>query len=110
MAVAKIVVTDIIKTGSLFADQGWDTDKSADNLAELKGRIIVDFLSEKYPGTEIFADIAIQNDGGQTRPLEVLLYQGGEESFPVVDKELQRQLTCLIDEAAADRNWAVRAE
>ena len=62
MAITRIIVVDFIMAGNLFQEQGYDLDQSADNLAELKGQIIVNYLEEKYPGVEIYADIAIQKE------------------------------------------------
>jgi len=110
MAISKIIVTDIIMAGSLFAEQGYDVEQSADSLAELKGQIIVGYLEQNYPDVEICADIAIQSQAGETRPLEVLVYSESGEVDGATSVALRAQLTERIAEGAADRAWAVRAE
>ncbi|ADW17619.1 hypothetical protein Despr_1464 [Desulfobulbus propionicus DSM 2032] len=110
MEITKIVVTDLIMAGGLFAEEGYDVEQSADNLADLKGQIIVGFLEEVYPGVEVYADIAIQRKAGQTRPLEVLAYSETKEIVPSVSAALREQLERRIAEASADLAWAVRQE
>ena len=110
MAISKIIVTDLIMAGGLFAEQGYDVEQSADNLAELKGQIIVDYLEQNYPDVEICADIAIQSQAGESRPLEVLAYSEASEVDAATSAALQKQLAERIAEGTADRAWAVRAE
>ncbi len=110
MAISKIIVTDMIMAGSLFAEQGYDVEQSADNLAELKGQIIVGYLEQNYPDVEICADIAIQSQAGESRPLEVLAYSESSEVDGAASVALQAQLAERIAEGTADRAWAVRAE
>jgi hypothetical protein len=110
MEVTKIVVTDLIMTDELFAEEGYDIEQSADNLADLKGQIIVGYLEEQYPGVEVYADIAIQRQADGPRPLEVLAYNEGGERIQAVSQALQAQLSERIAAVTADRSWAVRAE
>lgn len=110
MGITKIIVTDIIMTGNLFAEDGYDANQSADNLADLKGQIIVDYLEEKYPGAEIYADIAIQQEVEGPRPLEVLAYMENNETNPSESAAIQEQLCQRITEGTADYSWAVKSE
>lgn len=109
MAIAKIIVTDIIMAGSLFTEGGYDVEQSADNLAELKGQIIVEYLEGKYPGAEICADIAIQQDAGKPRPLEVLAFNEENAQDFQESAALQQQLSQRLAEGTAGISWAVAA-
>lgn len=109
MDVTKIEVTDIIMIGNLFREDGYDKNNSADNLAELKGKIITEYLADAYPDVEICVDIAIQQEAGAHRPLEVLVYNG-EESNRTVAATLQEQLSQKIEKGTADYSWAVKVE
>ena len=110
MEIAKIVVTDLIMAGGLFAEEGYDLEQSADNLAELKWQIIMDYLQEHYPEVEVYADIAIQKANEGKRPLEVLAYSVDGEVIAAASQQLQRALSQLIVEASADNAWAVRQQ
>ena len=110
MEIAKIVVTDLIMAGGLFTEEGYDLEQSADNLAELKWRIIMGYLEEQYPEVEVYADIAIQKVDEGKRPLEVLAYSADGEVIAAASQQLQRTLSQLIAEASADNAWAVRQQ
>lgn len=108
MAITKIEVSDMIMTGNLFSESGYDASKSADNLAELKGKIIMEYLTDEYPDVEICADIAIQQGTGRPRPLEVLVYAENNASDPAAAAALQEHLSRKIAEDTADCSWAVK--
>ena len=110
MEVTRILVTDLIMAGGLFAEEGYDIEQSADNLADLKGQIIVGYLEEQYPGVEVYADLAIQREDGGLRPLEVLAFSEGGERIAEVSALLQAKLSQRIAEGMADRSWAVRTK
>jgi len=110
VAITRIIVVDFIMAGSLMEEQGYDSEQSADNLAELKGQIIVDYLEAHYPGVEIYADIAIQKEGGPPRPLEVMVYVGEEEIDRRESAALQQRLMHRLTEGTAGSVWAVRSE
>ena len=110
MAITKIEVSDMIIIGNLFGENGYDESRSADNLAELKGKIITEYLADQYPEVEICADIAIQQGGGQPRPLEVLVYTENNENDPAEAAALQERLSQKIAENTADYSWAVKAK
>lgn len=110
MKINRIVVTDLIMSGGLFTETGYDLEQSADNLADLKGQIIMGYMQEHYPKVEVYADIAIQKDAQGIRPLEVLVYNEGGEMVPDASEALQEQLSALIAEGMADGAWAVRIQ
>jgi hypothetical protein len=108
VSIIRIIVADCIMAGSLFQEPGYDIEQSADNLAALKGEIIVDFLEGKYPGVEIYADIAIQKEAGAPRPLEVMAYVNEEVIDRSESAAIQQQLSQCVDEGTAGLSWAVR--
>jgi hypothetical protein len=108
MGITKIEVSDMIMTGNLFSEDGYDVSKSADNLAELKGKIIMEYLADEYPDVEICADIAIQQTTGRPRPLEVLVYMENNASNQAESAALQERLSQKIAEDTADYSWAVK--
>lgn len=110
MAIVRIIVVDFIMAGSLMEEQGYDSEQSADKLAELKGQIIVDYLEAHYPGVENYVDIAIQKEGGKPRPLEAMVYVGEEEIDRRESAVLQQQLMQRLAEGTAGVSWAVRSE
>lgn len=110
MAITQIIVVDYIMADSLMDEQGYDSERSADNLAELKGQVIVDYLEAHYPGVEIYADIAIQKGGGTPHPLEVMVYVGEEEVDRRESAALQQRLVQRLAERTAGLSWAVRSE
>lgn len=110
MEIHKIIVTDLIMSGGLFTEEGYDLEQSADNLADLKGQIIMEYLQEHYPTVELCADIAIQKEARGTRPLEVLAYNEGGEVIPAASASIQQQLSLLIADGIADGAWAVRIQ
>ena len=110
MEIAKIVVTDLIMAGGLFAEEGYDLEQSADNLAELNWQIIMDYLQEHYPEVEVYADIAIQQADEGKRPLEVLAFNAEGERVQEACVQMQHTLSQLIAEASADKAWAVRRQ
>jgi hypothetical protein len=110
MAVTKIEVSDMIMIGNLFSESGYDGEKSADNLAELKGKIITEHLADEYPDVEICADIAILQEAGRPRPLEVLVYIDNNEIDSKQSAALQKCLCQKIADATTDYSWAVKAK
>jgi hypothetical protein len=110
MTISKIIITDVIMTGSLFSEDGYDASRSGENLAALKGQIIIDYLESRYPGVEICADIAIQEAKGGGRPLEVLAYSENNENIRSESAELQEQLSQKIAEGTAGYSWAVKID
>ena len=110
MEIAKIVVTDLIMAGGLFTEEGYDLEQSADNLAELKWQIIMEYLQAHYPEVEVYADIAIQQADEGKRPLEVLAFTAEGERIQEACEQMQRTLSQLIAEASADKAWAVRRQ
>jgi len=111
VAITKIVVSDMIVTGKLFSESGYDASKSAENLAELKGDIITEYLDGEYPGVEIYADIAIiEQEAGGPRPLEVLVCTDDNRINPAESAALQERLSRKIAEGTADYCWAVKTE
>ncbi|WP_157470025.1 hypothetical protein [Desulfobulbus elongatus] len=109
MAITRIIVADCIMAGNLFQEEGFDVERSADNLADTRGQIIVDYLEAQYPGVEVCADIAIQREAGPGRPVEVIVYVGDEEIDQVAGVAIREQLTLRLAEGTADLAWAVRA-
>jgi hypothetical protein len=109
VAITRIVVADRIMAGSLFQEKGFDVERSADNLAETRGRIIVDYLAAEYPGVEICADIAIQKESGPTPPVEVIVYTGEEEVDHTASVVIRERLEPQLAADTTDRAWAVRA-
>ncbi len=111
MAVTKIIVSDMILTDNLLSESGYDISKSAENLAEMKGEVITEYLERKYPGVEIYADIAIlQQDANGPRPLEVLVCSDDNTINPKESVALQELLSRKIAEATADCSWAVKVQ
>ncbi len=110
MVITKIEVSDMITTDNLFNESGYDVSKSADNLAELRGQIIMQYLADEFPNVEICADIAIQQASGRPRPLEVLVYNENNETNKAESAALQARLSQKITEDTADYSWAVKAE
>ena len=78
--------------------------------AELRGKIIMQYLADEFPDVEICADIAIQQTSGRPRPLEVLVYNENNESNPAESATLQARLSQKITEDTADYSWAVKTE
>jgi len=110
MDIHKIVVTDLIMSAGLFAEGGYDLEQSADNLADLKGEIIMNYMQEYFPKVEVYADIAIQKDARGSRPLEVLAYNEGGEVIPAASESIQQQLAAAIADGIADGAWVVRMQ
>jgi len=96
--------------GSLFQEDGFDVGQSADNLADVRGQIIVDYLEKHYPGVEVCADIAIQQEPGPSRPLEVMAYVGEEVIDHAESAAIKEQLSRQLAEGTADLSWAVRVD
>jgi len=110
VAITRIIVADCIMAGNLFPEGGYDVGQSADNLADIRGQIIVDYLEGLHPGVEVYADIAIQREAGPSRPLEVIAYIGEEEIDHAESAAMQKQLTSRLAEGTADLSWAVRVD
>lgn len=108
VAIIRIVVADCIVAGNLFKEEGYDVEKSADNLADLRGQIIMDYLEAEYPGTEIYADIAIQREAGPERPVEVMAYESEECIDTAVSATIREHLQQLLGQRATDRSWVAR--
>ncbi|MDD2463546.1 MAG: hypothetical protein PHI97_06075 [Desulfobulbus sp.] len=110
MEIHKIVVTDLIMSGRLFTEEGYDLEQSADNLADIKGQIIMNFMQEHYPKVEVYADIAIQKEDQGNRPLEVMAYNEGGEIIRAASEAIAQQLSTLIADGIADGAWVVRVQ
>nr|WP_321467196.1 hypothetical protein [uncultured Desulfobulbus sp.] len=110
MEIHKIIVTDLIMSEGLLTKEDYDLEQSADNLADLKGQIIMNFMEANYPKVEVYADIAIQKEAEGSRPLEVLAYTEDGEIIPAASKMIQQQLVTLIADGTADGGWAVRVQ
>jgi len=108
VAITKIEISDMILAGTLFNESGYDLEKSAENLAELKGNIIIEHLEGLFPGVEICADIAIQMEDGKPWRLEVMVYNEKNEKNQEEANAILSQLTQKIAEGTADRSWAVK--
>lgn len=87
--------------GNLFTEEGYDLEQSADNLAEMRGQIIMDYLEGIYPGVEVCVDIAIQREPGATRPVEVIAYVNEEEidhgQSATIRQQLDQHLSMSIN-------------
>ena len=110
MALTRIIVADCIMAAHLFAEEGYDVGQSADNLADIRGQVIVDSLEELYPGVEVCADIAIEQNPGPSRPLEVMAYIDEEQIDQAQSVAIRDLLTRRLNEAVADLSWAVRLD
>ena len=108
MEISRIVVTDLIMIGNLSLEEGYDQERSADNLADVKGQVIMGYLQEHYPDVESYADIAIQKEAGGKRSLEVLAYTEEGEVIPAKSADLQKKISERIEEAIAGNSWAVK--
>ena len=109
MAIEKIVVTAHIHTGRLFAEAGYDVEKSAENLADVEGDLITGLLADEYPDTEIYVDIGIHNGAEGSSTIEVSAYSGEEQVDEAVSAAIQQRLAKAIVEGTADYAWAVKA-
>ena len=97
VAIQRILVADRIIAGNLVAEEGCDLEQSANNLADMRGQIIMNYLEAMYPGVEVCVDIAIQREPGPARPVEVMVYVGEEEmdtaQSATIRQELDQYLT-----------------
>ncbi len=109
MAIVKIVVTAHIHTGRLFTEEGYDVERSAENLADVEGDLITGLLAEEYPDTEIYVDIGIHKDADGASTIEVSAYSGEEQVDDAVSAVIQQRLVKAIVEGTADYAWAVKA-
>jgi len=110
VAITRIVVADRIMAGSLFQEEGFDVDRSAEALAEARSQIIFDYLEAEYPGVEVCADIAIHRESGPPSPVEVIVYTGEEEVDHAASAAIRNQLSQRLAEGTADRAWTVRLD
>ncbi|MDX9833959.1 MAG: hypothetical protein RBT36_01940 [Desulfobulbus sp.] len=110
MAITKIVVTAHIMTDRLFDEDGYDLEKSAENLADLQGEIITEYLAGIYPGAEVYAEIGIHGTSDRASSIEVQAHITDEEIDQTVSADLQNQLAREIVANTADYTWAVKAE
>ncbi|NLX18860.1 MAG: hypothetical protein GXY53_06215 [Desulfobulbus sp.] len=108
MSLQRIIVADRIILDNLFTEEGYDLEKSADNLAEMRGRIIMNYLEETYPGVEVCVDIGIQKESGPEQPVEVAAYISDEEMDPAQSAVIRQQLIEPLAVTKTDRTWAVR--
>ena len=109
MAIDKIVVTAHIHTGRLFAETGYDIEKSAEKLAEVEGDLISELLTAEYPEAEIYVDIGIHNDADHANTIEVWAYCGEEEVDTALSQTIQERLAQAVAAGTADYAWAVKA-
>ena len=108
MAITKIHVTAHIMTDRLFAEEGYDVERSAENLADLQGEIITDYLAGIYPEAEVYADIGIHRTSDRASSIEVEAHITDQEIDQAVSADLQNQLAREIVAGTADYAWAVR--
>ena len=109
MANTKIVVIAHIMTDRLFAQDGYDVEQSAYNLADLQGEIITEFLAREYPETEVYVDIGIHRTSDRPSNIEVEAYVSEEATDQALGEELQNRLARIIVDRTADYAWAVKA-
>lgn len=110
MTLTRIIVADCIMAAHLFTEEGYDITQSADNLADFRGQLIVDYLEELYPGVEVCADIAIEGKPGPSRPLEVMAYINEEQIDHAQSAAIRDQLNRRLAEVATDLSWVVRLD
>ena len=108
MAIAKIVVTAHIHTGRLFDEEGYDVEKSAENLADAEGDLITAQLAQDYPEAEVYVEIGILNDSDGVNLIEVSAYTEEEQVDNTVSEELQQRLAKVVVEGTSDFAWAVK--
>jgi len=108
VALQRIIVADRIVLDNLFTEEGYDLEKSADNLADMRGQIIMNYLEETYPGVEVCVDIGIQKEPGPEQPVEVTAYISDEEMDPEQSVIIRKQLVEPLTITRTDRTWAVR--
>ena len=109
MAITKILVTAHIMTDRLFAEEGYDVEQSAENLADLQGEIITNYLAGIYPEAEVYADIGIHRTSDRASSIEVEAHITDQEIDQAVSADLQNQLAREIVAGTADYTWAVKA-
>ena len=109
MAITKILVTAHIMTDRLFDEEGYDTQQSAENLADLQGEIITGYLAGIYPEAEVYVDIGIHRTSDRASSIEVEAHVTDEEIDQAVSEDLQNQLAREIVAGTADYAWAVKA-
>ena len=109
MAITKIHVTAHIMTDRLFAEEGYDVERSAENLADLQGEIITNYLAGIYPEAEVYADIGIHSTSDRASSIEVEAHITDQEIDQAVSADLQNQLAREIVAGTADYAWAVKA-
>jgi hypothetical protein len=110
MTIAKIVVSAHILTDSLFQEEGYDIDQSAENLADLEGEIITGLLAEEYPAAEIHVDIGIFKGADVKNTIEVTAYTANDEVIYAAGAAIQQRLHEFVSEGIADYSWAVKAQ
>lgn len=104
VAIQRILVADRIIAGNLVVEEGHDLEQSADNLADMRGQIIMNYLEEMYPGVEVCVDIAIQREPGPDRPVEVMAYVSDEEMDPAQSAAIRQQLYQYLAAGTTDRS------
>ena len=109
VSVAKILVSRRIVTKNLPIGDGFDLTASADNLADLEGRILSEALAEDFTGAEIYVDIAIFSDALGGVPLEINMFNEKEQQIHQDFSPLLERLNVLLAEKTADLGWAVKA-
>ena len=109
MAITKIVVTAHIVTDRLIAEEGYSVEQSAENLADLQGEIITDYLAEAYPEAEVYVDIGIHRTSDRASSIEVEAHVSDEEIDQALSEDLQNRLAREIVAGTADYTWAVKA-
>ncbi len=108
MAIQQIFVADSIIPDKLFPEGGYDVEQSAEQLADLQGQVIINYLEEHYPGIETCVDIAIHNGAADFPPLEIMVYGENEQIDRAESVAIHEHISQRLAEARADMTWAVR--
>lgn len=104
MAIQRILVADRISLGNQVAEDGHDLEQNAENLAEMRSQIIMEYLEGMYPGVEVCIDIAIQREPGPASPVEVMAYVSEEEMDPAQSAAIRQQLNQHLTACMSNRS------
>lgn len=103
MGIVKIVVADVVYTGTLAqelgSDAGADPERCAEELAELKGSTASAWLAAQYPEAELYTDVAIYGGIGRARPIEVFAYDEDSRLDEDLSRRLQQEVEQRVREA-----------
>lgn len=108
MGIVKIVVADVVYTGTLAQelgpDAGADPERCAEQLAELKGSTASAWLAAQYPEAELYADVAIYGGVGRAKPIEVFAYDEEGRLDEELSRRLQQEVAQQVQEAMKRRS------